>query len=200
MQHSPAVNTVGRATERALIIGGVAALVCYATHAVFHLVHGRWYDLLWACHGAAIFVGAGLIARSSTINGIGVLLGSMGLPLWLSDLAAGAEFFPSSLLTHVVALAIGLYGVVRLGMPTGTWWKTTAALIGLIGLCRLVTPAERNINVAFNIQHGWENYFASHVYYLVCTISAATAYFFVVELLVRRLLRLSRGNERPDRH
>src|SRR5262245_60177562 len=89
MQHLPAVKTVGRATERAMMIGGVAALVCYATHAVFHLVHGRWYDLLWACHAAAIFVGAGLIARNSTINGVGVLLGSMGLPLWLSDLAAG---------------------------------------------------------------------------------------------------------------
>jgi hypothetical protein len=183
-----------------MMIGGVAALFCYATHAVFHLMHGRWYDLLWACHVAAIFVGAGLIARNSTIIGIGVLLGSVGLPLWLSDLAAGAEFFPTSLLTHVAALGIGLYGVSQLGMPIGTWWKTTGTLIGLIGLCRLVTPAEANVNVAFDVHHGWEKYFASHVNYLACTISAATAYFVVVELLLRRLLRLSRGNERADRH
>src|SRR5689334_12253994 len=79
---------------------GIGALSCYAIHALFHLSRGEWYDLFWACHVAAIFVGIGLLTRSATINGIGVLLGLMGLPLWLADLAAGSEFLPTSLLTH----------------------------------------------------------------------------------------------------
>ncbi|MBX9789995.1 MAG: hypothetical protein K2Y37_13840 [Pirellulales bacterium] len=190
MRLSSAVTAVRRDSDRAMPLAGMAALVCYATHAAFHLVHGRWYDLVWACHLAAILVGVGLIARNSAINGIGVLLGLMGLPLWLADLATGGQFYPSSLLTHVVALALGLYGVARLGLPSGTWWKTIATLIALIAICRLTTPAEANINVAFNIQRGWVDYFTSHVSYLAVTIGAASVYFFVVERVVRRLLRL----------
>lgn len=167
---------------------GIAALSCYAIHALFHLFRGEWYDLFWACHVAAIFVGIGLLTQSATINDIGVLLGLMGLPLWLADLAGGSEFLPTSLLTHVVALCIGLYGVARLGMPRGTWWKSAAVLVGLIGICRVVTPPEQNVNVAFAIQHGWERQFASHQSYLVSILSGATVYFFVVERLVRLLI------------
>jgi hypothetical protein len=200
MQHSSSVTGISQPSKRALTLGGLTALACYAVHAIFHLTQGRWYDLFWACHVAAILIGVGLLAHSATINGMGVLMGLMGLPLWAADLAAGSEFFPTSVLTHVVALAIGLHGVGRLGMPQGTWWKTTAAVVGLIALCRLATPAAANVNVAFAIQPGWEHYFASHASYLGCTIGAATAYFFVVEWIVRRFVRLDRGDEDPNRH
>jgi hypothetical protein len=192
MQSSLDANNLGRG--RVMTLAGLAALACYATHAAFHLAHGRWYDLFWACHVAAILVGVGLLARSAATNGVGVLLGLMGLPLWLADLAAGGPFFPTSLLTHVVALAIGLYGVLRLGMPRGTWWKAAATLAALIGFCRIATPAGPNVNVAFDIQPGWEEHFASHASYLAFTLTAATAYFFVVEKLVRFLAARFRGN------
>jgi hypothetical protein len=194
MQQSPKAAEISRASERAMTLAGLTALACYAIHAIFHLTQGRWYDLFWACHVAAILIGAGLLAHSATINGMGVLLGLMGLPLWVADLAAGSDLFPTSLLTHVVALLIGLYGAGRMGMPRGTWWKTTAALVGLIALCRLATPVAANVNVAFAIPPGWEDYFASHASYLGCTIGAAAAYFFVVEWIVRGLMRLDRDN------
>jgi hypothetical protein len=171
--------------ERWLVVCGLIAVACYAAHAAFHTLHGRWYDALWSCHVAAMLVGVGLLTGRPTVNAVGVLLGCMGLPLWLLDLAGGGELFPTSILTHVVALLIGLYGVSRLGMPRGAWWKATATLVALIGLCRLLTPPEANVNVAFAIQRGWERQFASHASYLGFTIAAATAYFFFVERLLR---------------
>jgi len=175
---------------------GIAAVACYAIHAAVHLVRGEWYDLFWACHVAALFVGGGFLARSAATNSVGVLLGLMGLPLWLADLAAGGEFYPTSVLTHVVALCIGLYGVFRLGMPRGSWWQAALVLVGLIGLCRLVTPAGPNVNVAFAIQHGWESHFASHVSYLAWMVGSAMVYFFVVERIVRLLLSVLRKRSR----
>jgi hypothetical protein len=171
---------------------GLAALACYAVHAFVHLVRGEWYDLFWACHVAALFVGAGLLARSATLNGVGVLVGLMGLPLWLADLAAGGDFYPTSTLTHVMALGIGLYGTVRLGMPRGAWWRAALVLVGLIGLCRLVTPPGPNVNVAFSIQHGWESRFSSHASYLAWMVGSATVYFFVSERIVRLLISAMR--------
>jgi hypothetical protein len=175
---------------------GIAAVACYAIHAAAHLVRGEWYDLFWACHVAALLVGGGLLARSAATNSVGVLLGLMGLPLWLADLAAGGEFYPTSVLTHVVALCIGLYGVFRLGMPRGSWWRATLVLVGLIGLCRLATPAGPNVNVAFAIQHGWESHFASHASYLAWMVGSATVYFFVVERIARLLLSVLRKRSR----
>lgn len=198
MHDSHAAANADRRARRATTLAGLAALACYAVHAAFHLAHGRWYDLFWACHVAAILIGVGLIARSGAINGVGVMLALLGTPLWLADLAAGGEFFPTSLLTHVAALAIGLYGVTLLGMPRGTWWKAAATLAGLIGLCRLATPPGANVNVAFAIPPGWEDDFASHTSYLAFTLVAATACFFVAEWLVRYLLGRFRGRADYD--
>jgi hypothetical protein len=176
---------------RMLLACGVAALAGYAIHGVFHLRHGRPEDLLWTCHLGAALVGVGLIAASgrrawgASVDGVGALWLLLGTPLWLLDLAGGGEFFPTSLGTHVVGLAMGLVGVWKLGMPRGTWWKATAALVALMGLCRLVTPREANVNVAFAIQHGWEEHFASHASYLACMIAFAAGYFWLIERLWR---------------
>lgn len=182
------VSGIRGPSHRVTSLLGIAAVACYAIHAALHLFQGEWYDLFWACHVAALFVGAGLLTRHAAMNGVGVLLGLMGLPLWLADLAAGGEFLPTSILTHVVALGIGLYGTVRLGMPRGVWWRAALVLVGLIGLCRLATPPGPNVNVAFAIQHGWERHFASHASYLAWMVASAIVYFFVVERLLRMLI------------
>jgi hypothetical protein len=175
-------------TGRALTLAGAAALAGYAAHASFHLANGRWWDLLWTCHVAAALIGAGLVARSAALNAVGVLLSLLGLPLWILELTAGGEFFPTSLLTHVVALACGLFGLARLGMPRGVWWRAAAVLAGLIGLARLTTPAAGNVNVAFAVPAPWQNQFPSHAAYLACTLLAATMYFLAVQWLLRFLL------------
>ncbi len=167
---------------------GVAALACYAAHGGFHLYHGRPEDLLWACHLGAALVGVGLLARSPAVNAVGVSFLALGTPLWLLDLAAGGEFFPTSLLTHVGGLLIGLYGVRRLGVPAGVWWKSAAALAGLILLSRLVTPERANVNVAFAVPPPWDKTFPSHAAYLAAMMAVAAAYFFALELAVRRWL------------
>lgn len=174
--------------REALPLLGVAALLCYAGHGAFHLLHARPEDLLWACHLGAAVVGVGLLAGSPTTNGLGTLWLSLGTPLWLMDLAAGGVLYPSSFLTHVGGLGIGLYGVRRIGLPRGTWWKATAALMVLILFSRLVTPAAANVNVAFSIHRGWESLFPSHPVYLVAVLSLATGFFFVVERGLRRFV------------
>src|SRR5262245_45693676 len=165
---------------------GVAALGCYAIHAGFHIANGRPEEVLWMCHLGAALVGIGLLASSATINGIGTLFLCVGTPLWVMYLAGGGEFYPTSCFPHLGGLAIGLYGVRRLGIPSGAWWKAVASLITLILICRLITPPRANVNVAFAIYSGWEKVFPSHLVYLVTMMIMATGYFFLFQYALRR--------------
>jgi hypothetical protein len=167
---------------------GALALIGYFVHGSGHLAQGHPEDLLWACHIGAALVGIGLLIGSAAINGVGVALLALGTPLWLLDLSTGGEFLPTSLLTHILGLVIGLYGVRRLGLPAGVWWKATVSLIALIALCRLFTPASANVNVAFAIPHPWEQSFPSHSVYLATVLTVATGYFFILEFVLRRWL------------
>jgi hypothetical protein len=167
---------------------GIAALACYAIHAGFHVLNGRPAEVLWMCHLGALFVGVGILLSSPVVNGIGTLFLCIGTPLWVMYLAGGGEFYPTSMFPHLGGLVIGLYGVRRLGFCSGTWWKAVAALITLILVCRLVTPAQANINVAFAIYAGWETLFPSHPVYIAAMMAQSAVYFFVCEYALRRWL------------
>jgi hypothetical protein len=81
-----------------------------------------------------------------------------------------------------------LYGVRRLGLPSGAWWKAVPALIALILFCRLVTPPRANVNVAFAIYPGWEKVFPSHPIYLAVMMGLSAGYFVGFEYVLRRWL------------
>ena len=167
---------------------GLAALVCYAIHAGFHILNGRPEEVLWVCHLGSALVGVGLLRSSAAMNGIGTLFLCMGTPLWVMYLAGGGEFYPTSCFPHLGGLAIGLYGVRRLRLPSGAWWKAVVALVSLILVCRLVTPAQANVNVAFAIYPGWERVFPSHPIYLAVMMAPSAGYFFLCEYALRRWL------------
>lgn len=167
---------------------GMTALGCYAIHAGFHILNGRPEEVLWMCHLGAALVGIGLVCSSGVVNGIGVLFLCVGTPLWLMYLAGGGEFYPTSCFPHLGGLAIGLFAVRRLGLPSGAWWKAAVALLTLIFICRLVTPPRANVNVAFAIYPGWEKVFPSHPVYLATMMASAAAYFLFFECVLRRWL------------
>ena len=172
---------------------GLAALACYAIHAGFHLYNRRPEEVLWMCHLGAALVGVGLLFSSATANGIGTLFLCIGTPLWVMYLAGGGELYPTSTFPHLGGLAIGLYGVRRLGLPSGTWWKAVAVLIALILVCRLGTPPHANVNVAFAVYPGWEKVFPSHPVYLAVMMAQSAGYFFLCEYALRRWLAPKRS-------
>jgi hypothetical protein len=193
----PAART-RRPIERPRLLLGVAAIGCYAVHAIFHLVHGSPADLLWMCHLGAAIVGAGLLFSSMTTAAIGTLFLCLGTPLWFVDLAGGGEFYPTSCFTHIGGLVIGLYASRRYGLPSGAWWRATLGLVFLILVCRFVTPPKANVNLAFAMYPGWERVFSSYLPYISTMVAIAALYFLIAELILRRLLvgkRVTKGEQ-----
>jgi len=160
---------------------GIALILFYAIHGAVHIARGEPYDLLWGCHLAALLVASGLLLRNATLNAIGLLWACFGLPLWIIDVATGGELMPTASLTHVGALAIGIYGVRLLGMPRGSAWKALAAYCALWLVTRLLTPPAANINLAFRVYPGWERLFPTYPIYCAVLLATAATIFAVGE-------------------
>lgn len=167
---------------------GLLALALYGVVAGYKVYRGLSEEMLWSCHLATAVIGVGLLAGWASWVTVGVLWLVIGVPLWLLDLAAGGEFTPPSVLTHVGGLAVGLVGLRQLGVPTGSWWKALLALAVLQQLCRWITPAPANVNVAFAVWAGWERWFPSFRVYLVFLFVVLGIVFFAAESLLRRLV------------
>jgi len=130
---------------------GLLGVLFYAGHAGRRALLGHPEHLLWMCHVGALLVATGLLAQAATLNAIGTQWLITGVPLWLADLARGSEFFPTTLLTHVGGLLLGLLGVRVLGLARGAWWKSAAALLLLTALGRALTPAADDVNLGFTM-------------------------------------------------
>jgi hypothetical protein len=165
---------------------GIVALLFYAVHAAVHVQRGQPYNMLWACHVAALLVGFGLLLRNATLNAIGLLWSCFGLALWLLDVFTGGEFIPTSTLTHAGAFALGIYGVRRLGTPRQLALKTVAAFVALCVLCRLATPPELNVNLAFRVADGWTPYFPSYPLYAAMLLAALAVTCAIGQWLLAR--------------
>jgi len=176
---------------RSEILGSIA-IAGYAIHAGVHLTRGEPQDLLWACHIAALLVGFGLVFRSPTLNAIGLLWSCFGTPMWLLDLAVGGEWIPTALLTHGAAMAFGIVGVRRLGLPRAAAPKAMASFVPLWAITRAVTPAPANVNVAFSVYQGWQQWFTSYPPYFVMLLAVAFVTFMVAEQLLTLMTRRER--------
>lgn len=146
---------------------GLAAVAFYLTHAVDSILRRQPDNLLWVCNLGTLAVGIGLLFGSPNLNAIGTYWLVVGLPLWTYDLVKGGEFLWTSMLTHGGGLVVGFIGLRKLGLPSGGWWKATAALGALNLVCRVATPPKQNINLAHAPYPGWETTFPSHLVYLV---------------------------------
>jgi hypothetical protein len=171
------------------LAAGFLAIFFYMARASLYLATGEPYNLLWSCHLACLLVGFGFLLSSPTLNAIGFLWVTVGLPFWFLDLATGGRFMPSSLLTHFGGFALGFFGIRTLGMPAGAWWKAILALAGLQLLTRAVNSPAGNVNLAFGVWSGWEPWFPSHGVYLLMLGALSAAVFFLTSLLLRGFAR-----------
>jgi hypothetical protein len=179
------VNTLA---ARRLPLFGLLALGCFVVHAGHHVLSGRAPHALWACHVAALSIAAGCFLGQSSLVAVGILWLSFGNPLWVLDLSTGGEFIPTSLFTHVGALIVGVVAIRRLGWPKHAWPLAVIAFVALMGLTRLLTSPQDNVNLAFRVSDGWEQTFPSYAPYFLLLAATAALTFFVAERLWRRAL------------
>ncbi|HPN10957.1 MAG TPA: hypothetical protein PLA65_02780 [Spirochaetota bacterium] len=167
------------------IVLGSAAWAFYAVHAAALLYLGEWWGMFWGCHVASILIGFGLLLERPALNAAGVMRLVLGDFMWVLYLAGGGDLYPTSILTHVCALLVGLLGVRMMGVPRHAWALALSMMLALAAITRLATPARENVNLAFRVHEGWEGIFPSYPLYVLMLLSLTAALFIVTGKLLR---------------
>lgn len=171
-----------------LRLSGLLALGCWLAHAVDSILRREPNNLLWTCNLAALFVGLGQLRGSAGLNALGCFWLFWGVPVWLVGLLGAEPWVCSSAFTHLGGLALGVYGLKRLGLPRGIWWKALAAVVALQQLCRWITPPAENVNLAFAIWGGWDRWFPSYLLYWCFLVAASGTIFLAMEAALARVI------------
>ncbi len=182
------------------ILGGLCC-AGFAAHATWHILAGTPQDIIWVCNLSALLVGFGLILGSPLMNSVGLLGLTIGLPTWILSLVSGEPLIPTSLLTHVLGLALGIVGARRMGIPPQAWWMALLFVAAVMIASRLFTSEEANVNLAFGPIEGlslWKFTGAGHWTLLFVQWAVGLA---VVQFVLRRILNkaaLARAGEMKE--
>jgi hypothetical protein len=166
------------------LVGWLTLLV----HGGGHVLRGTAHDLFWVCNVAPVLLAIGCHLAAATPVAIAALWLSFGTPMWILDLATGANAIPTSFLPHLVCPGAACLAVRELGLPSRAWLRATAALLVLAGLTRLATPPEANVNLAFSVWKGWEALFPRFDVYFAVVVGGSALTFFAVERALGRFV------------
>jgi len=114
-------------------------------------------------------------------------------------LESGDKLILLSIPTHVGGLMISLWGVKKFGIPRRSWAAASLSLIILGHICRFTTPVEANVNLSQSVWKGYENYYSSHLTYVIFVYSCSIVTFFAVEILTGKFLLYHEKRKFVDR-
>lgn len=178
----------GQAMDISPLLPGSAALGFYAAH-LWHWTRERKLEnALWACHLGCLFVGLGWVATWPMANAVGLLWLIPGIFLWSLYLIGGGLFMWTSLLIHAGGNLLGIWGVIRFGIPAGVWWRAGLGFVALLLLSRRVSRESENVNFSIKVWTGWEGRFPSYRRYVAGLVLGAFALFFALEQILRAFL------------
>ncbi len=166
---------------------GIVAVLFYCIHGAYWIYKGVPSSLMWGCHIASLLIGFGMFFEMPRVNAIGVLWLVPGNFFWVMYLLNNGDFEPTSPLTHIGGITIGLIGIYRMGFPTYSWFWALMGVIALQIVTLFVTPAKDNINMVFRTQDGFEQYFPSHFWFEMMVLADSLVSFYFAELIIRRI-------------
>ncbi len=130
-------------------VGLVLLVVLFAHAFVAKLPFGLLPEMLWACHVATTILAIGILLQKKEL----VLFGfsfHLGAGMWgfLFDLVAMRTTTWTSVLVHILPLAVGYTEVRRSGVPRWAPWVSFGFLFSMMIVAYNFTPPVLNINLA----------------------------------------------------
>ncbi len=166
---------------------GVLPLVFFTLHALGDWRDGGWPHMLWMCIIGNLLIAFGIFLRVAHSIRIGVSWLLLGLGLWLWFVVAREGTTLPSVLAHVGGLIVGLIAVSRVGADASTWLYASIWYIAMQHVCRMITPAELNVNIAHRVYDGLEEFFATYGIFWAATTMLAAFGLWVIGLGLQKL-------------
>jgi hypothetical protein len=159
----------------------------------FFLAQGAHYwginelgHMLWMCNIGNLVLAIGLFINNALLIRVAVIWMFPGLLVWVAYVALAWGMFLSSTLAHVGGLIVGIFALKRVGMDRAGWRYALGWYLLVQLLSRVLTPANLNVNVAHDIDPGWQGTFNAYwKFWLVLTLLTAILLWIIGTVLHR---------------
>lgn len=133
--------------------GGLLLLSLLVLLTVQKAQAGMAPEMLWVCHITSAMLAIGLIFDTPLLIATGFLYHiAVAIPTYLLHLATGGDSSVVSFMLHALTPAFGWIACRKHKLPAAAPWLALGVYLGLMVLCRFVTPESMNVNLAF---HPW---------------------------------------------
>ena len=198
-QQEPKTSTLidGSELSARFRILGLFPLVFFLLHTLYYLRHGGLSYMLWMCNIGNLVLAAGLFLGRPLLIRVAVFWLLPGLPLWIWYIVLRGEGLFTSALSHIGGLMMGAIAISKVRADRRTWLHAFAWYLLVQQICRLVTPAALNVNIAHRIYSGWEGVFGAYwQFWLVTTLVAGTG-LWIIGIILLKLLPPQATSRRP---
>jgi hypothetical protein len=133
--------------------GGALLLALLLLLTVQKAQAGMAPEMLWVCHVTSAMLAIGLIFDTKILVSTGFLYHvSVAIPTYVLHLATGGDSSLVSFMLHTLTPVFGWLACRKQQLPAAAPWLALAIYLGLMVVCRFVTPESMNVNLAF---HPW---------------------------------------------
>lgn len=187
-------------TQSRLRLLGILPLAFFTAQAIHYWQINQLGHMLWMCNIGNLLLALGLFFEQALLIRVAVIWLIPGLAVWfvyvvptwgmlLTGNFTWRELFGviSSTLAHVGGFCAGMFVIRSVRIDQQAWFYAFIWYFIVQLLSRLVTPAALNVNVAHNIQAGWEQTFSSYwKFWFVLSTLVGVCLWLIGLLLVKR--------------
>ncbi|MGH9929426.1 MAG: hypothetical protein ACREA9_09370 [Pyrinomonadaceae bacterium] len=179
---------------------GILPLAFFSGQAVHYWQINQLGHMLWMCNIGNLLLALGLFFEQAMLIRVAVIWMVPGVAVWfayvvptwgmlLSRRFSYAELLGvvSSTLAHIGGFCVGISVIRRVRIDSRAWFYAFIWYFVVQLLSRLVTPAAMNVNVAHNIQAGWEQSFSSYWKFWLVLTTLVGICLWLLGLLLRML-------------
>jgi hypothetical protein len=176
------------------IIGFVLIATVITVNLSFHTLT----NIIWWCNISALLAGIALLFRMQQTALVGAAFMIIGLAGWFLNVIINHMFENTiSYITHFSYACIALYIIFRIPIDRYFWLRCFVWYLFCQLLSRIFTSPVENINLAFSIWPGWDQFFENYIsFWLFITLSCAI-FLFVIN---RSLLKLQTIKHTKESH
>ena len=133
--------------------GGVVLLSLLVLLTVQKAQAGVAAEMLWVCHITSAMLAVGLLSDTKILIAAGFLYHiAVAIPTYLLHLATGGDSSLVSFMLHMLTPLFGWFACRKQQLPPAAPWLALATYLGLMVVCRFVTPDSLKVKLAF---HPW---------------------------------------------
>jgi len=192
--------TLNKLTRTQFRLLGFLPLAFFCAQAIHYWQIDQLGHMLWMCNIGNLLLALGLFFAQTLLIRVAVIWAVTGVAVWFAyvvpswgTLLTGkfsyVELFGvvSSTLAHIGGFCVGIGVIRKVGMDRRAWFYAFIWYFVVQLLSRLLTRAALNVNVAHNIQAGWEQVFSSYWKFWLILTTIVGLSLWAIALLFRRL-------------